>query len=266
MLDRFGREINYLRISVTDRCNLRCYYCIPKGEVEFFPEERLISNGEIVRIARIAAELGIVKIRLTGGEPLLRKNIVELVGELARIDGINDLSMSTNGTLLKKFARPLADAGLMRVNVSLDTTDAKRYAEITGFDRLHDVIEGLDAAEKAGLLPIKLNCVVKKSSSEADAQMVAKFAKERGFEVRFIRQMNLAAGKFWIVEGGTGGDCAICNRLRLTADGYIKPCLFSDIAFSVKELGAKNAILKAIAEKPKTGTKSLNCSFFNIGG
>ncbi len=266
MLDRFGRKIDYLRISVTDRCNLRCYYCIPKGEIEFFPEDNLLSNDEIVRIARIAAELGIVKIRLTGGEPLLRENIVELVEEIAQIDGIKDLSMSTNGTLLKKFARPLADAGLKRVNVSLDTTDAKRYAEITDFDKLEDALEGIDAAEQAGLLPIKLNCVVKKSSSEPDAQMVAKFANEHGFQIRFIRQMNLADGKFWIVEGGTGGDCAICNRLRLTADGYIRPCLFSDIAFSVKELGAKNAILNAIAEKPESGTKSLKCSFFNIGG
>ena len=239
---------------------------MPDGEIQFLPEETLLSRNEIIAVVRIATEFGINKVRLTGGEPLLRRDILNIVERVAKIDDIKDLSISTNGTLLKDFAQSLADAGLQRVNISLDTLDPKKFAQITGFDRLQDVLDGIDAAEEAGLLPIKLNCVVKKSSAEDDAQMVAEFAKKRGFEVRFIRMMNLADGKFWIVEGGTGGDCAICNRLRLTADGFIKPCLFSDIAFSIKTMGIRNAIKKAIENKPERGTQSLNCSFFNIGG
>ena len=266
MLDGYGREINYLRISVTSRCNLRCIYCVPEGDSPALSENRQLSIAEICRIARIATNMGIRKIKLTGGEPLLRVGIVELVAMLSEINGIRDLSMSTNGILLSGLAKSLADAGLQRVNISLDTLNPNRYSQLTGGGNLSDVLAGIEAARKAGLKPIKLNCVVKNSSTEPDAQQVAKFAAQNGFEIRFIRRMNLRSGEFWVVEGGSGGDCKTCNRIRLTADGLIRPCLFNDISFSIDELGIDSAIREAISAKPESGTFNRSCAFLSIGG
>jgi cyclic pyranopterin phosphate synthase len=160
----------------------------------------------------------------------------------------------------------LADAGLHRVNISLDTLDPERYAQLTGGGDITRVLAGIEAAREAGLTPIKLNCVIEESSDEPDARQVARFAEERGLIVRFIRKMELAKGTFWIVEGGRGGNCAICNRLRLTSNGMIKPCLFSDIVFSVRELGAGEAIRRALEVKPERGIRSENHQFYNVGG
>jgi cyclic pyranopterin phosphate synthase len=266
LLDRFNRKIDYLRISVTDRCNLRCVYCMPEGGVPLIPRNEIMTFEEICDVARVAVSMGMERIRLTGGEPLIRRNVVGLVSMLAAIEGVRDLAMSTNGILLEEFALMLADAGLHRVNVSLDTLDPRRYAQITGGGDIVRVLRGIEAAREAGLDPVKLNCVIRKSSKEPDAMQVARYAAENGLIVRFIRQMELSSGTFWIVEGGTGGNCERCNRLRLTSNGMIKPCLFSDIMFSVRELGIREAIEQAIAAKPERGVKSENHRFYNIGG
>lgn len=266
MYDRYNRKIDYLRISVTDRCNLRCVYCMPEEGVELMPREEILSYDEIVAVVQDGIQKGITKVRLTGGEPLVRKDIVELVGKIAAIEGIQDLSMTTNGILLSKYAQQLKDAGLNRVNVSLDTLSPTRYAEITRGGDIEKVFEGIQAARKAGLAPIKINCVVFKNSDEKDAQEVAEFCLKEGLQIRFIHQMNLETGEFSQVEGGEGGDCKNCNRLRLTANGEIKPCLFNELAFAIKEYGVEGAYTKALEEKPKAGTKNRSGKFYGIGG
>lgn len=266
MIDRFGRTIDYLRISVTDRCNLRCGYCMPPEGIVLLPLAEILRFEEIVEVARAAADLGVTKIRLTGGEPLVRRGIETLVGMLATVDRLTDLAMTTNGLLLPEHAAPLAAAGLRRVNVSLDAIDAARYAAITGGGDVGRVLAGIDAARQAGLNPVKLNCVVGPQGEERDARDVAAFAQREGLEVRFIQQMNLAAGCFTVVRGGSGGDCARCNRLRLTSDGQIRPCLFSDLSFSVRRLGAAEAIARAVAQKPPTGSTCSNRLIHTIGG
>lgn len=253
MKDRFGRKINYLRISVTDRCNLRCRYCMPAEGVQLIDHSDIMSFEQMTEVAGQAVALGINKVRLTGGEPLVRRGVLDLVSKLAKIEGITDLAMTTNATLLEENAKMLVEAGLMRVNISLDTTDPQRHAHITRGGEITKVINGIQAAKRAGLSPIKLNCVIQESSKEPDAQKVARYAQDNGLQVRFIRVMDFASGTFSQVEGGEGGDCRRCSRLRLSANGLIRPCLFSDLGFSVGKLGAKNALLMAIENKPEQG-------------
>ncbi len=266
MKDRFGRTIRCLRVSVTDRCNLRCSYCIPPGGVRWLPYREILSFEEIAEVVRVAVGLGIDRIRLTGGEPLVRRGIVDLVAMLSAVRGVHDLAMTTNGTLLAEHALALARAGLRRVNVSLDSVDPVRFGEITGGGDLGRVFRGIDAAVGAGLRPVKLNCVVESDSREADAQGVARYARQRGLEVRFIPRMNLRAGTFHRVEGGSGGDCPRCDRLRLTSRGMVKPCLFSDLAFGVRELGAGEALERAVQAKPEKGSLSPSEKMHVIGG
>lgn len=266
MLDLYKRHIHYLRISVTDRCNLRCLYCMPEEGVPLIPHDQILSLEEIRDIVKVAISLGIDKIRLTGGEPLVRKGIVDLVAMIASFEGLRDLAMTTNGILLSAFAADLKAAGLMRVNVSLDTMDPVRYAEITRGGRIEDVLEGLAAAKAAGLSPIKLNAVVPFNAGPLAAGDVARFGEEQGFEVRFIHQMDLHAGEFTVVEGGEGGDCAHCSRLRLSSRGVIYPCLFNDIGFDVRTLGAREAILAAVRGKPKCGVPGSGNTFYGLGG
>ena len=266
MIDRFGRLIDYLRISVTDRCNLRCRYCMPSDGVPLLPPEDILRFEEIVEVARVAADLGVSKVRLTGGEPLVRRGIETLVGMLAAIEGLTDLAMTTNAQLLSQHAAAMAAAGLRRVNVSLDAIDPLRYAAITRGGDVRQALAGIDAARQAGLNPVKLNCVVEPEGQGRDARDVAAYARSEGMEVRFIQQMNLAAGCFSVVQGGSGGDCARCNRLRLTSDGQIRPCLFSDLSFGVRRLGAAEAIGRAVAEKPSSGSTCSNRPIHSIGG
>jgi cyclic pyranopterin phosphate synthase len=266
MFDCYDRKINYLRISVTDRCNLRCTYCMPEEGINLIPHEEILSLEEIREITEVAVKLGIDKVRLTGGEPLVRRNIVYLVGLLSCIDGIKDFAMTTNGVLLDKFAKPLKDAGLHRLNVSLDTLDSERFRAITRRGNLEDVLRGIEAAKEAGFTSIKLNCVISESSDEPDARAVTAYGKEHGFEVRYIRRMNIQEGSFWPVEGGDGGNCQSCNRLRLTSDGKVFPCLFNDIHYAVKELGVEKALLAAVGNKPEFGHKSEGNQFHAMGG
>ena len=265
MFDRFDRVIDYLRISVTDKCNLRCVYCMPVKGVPLIRHEDMLSFEEIVEVAETAVSMGVVKVRITGGEPLVRRGIVTLASMLGHVSGIQDLAMTTNGTRLAEFAEALVVAGVRRVNISLDAIAPERYAAITRGGNVRRVMEGIEAAKRAGFSPIKLNCVIHESPEEPDAYDVAAFAQEHGFEARFIRRMHLDTGDFSVVIGGTGGDCARCNRLRLSCDGFVRPCLFNDLKFSVRELGAREALRQAVEAKPECGRTSRG-HFCAIGG
>lgn len=266
MLDRYNRNITYLRISVTDRCNLRCIYCMPEDGVRLLPKKEILSFEEIAEVVKVGAELGIKKVRLTGGEPLVRKGIVNLVEMMSRIEGIEEITMTTNGVLLPKFAKPLKKAGLKRINISLDSLVPGQYESITRGGNLQNVFRGIEAAKNAGLTPIKINVVKLSDGSNQQTDLIKKFAADEGVQVRFITQMDLQSGGFSQVEGGDGGNCVICNRLRLTANGMIKPCLFSEKEFSIKEHGIEKAFLKALNVKPKKGAVNQIGSFYNIGG
>lgn len=188
MRDQYGRELHDLRISLTDRCNLRCVYCMPE-QMTFKPRDKLLTDDELLLIVRVAAELGVRKIRLTGGEPTVRPNLVELVRRIAAVPGIRDLGMTTNGILLSRLARPLAEAGLQRVNVSLDSLNAEKFRKITRWGNLDDVLVGLEAAQAAGLSPIKLNAVVVRGFNDEDAVDLARLTLARDWSVRFIEMM-----------------------------------------------------------------------------
>jgi len=265
MFDRFSRSINYLRISVTDRCNLRCAYCMPEDGIRLLDHSDILSFEEITEFTRFAVQNGITKVRLTGGEPLVRKGIVELVSMLSAINGLEDISMTTNGILLSEYAADLKKAGLNRINISLDTVNPDNYCQITRNGDLAKVLEGIDAAHQVGLQPIKINCVLLGQPDDETIQL-RKFCEERGLKLRFIHQMNLKTGEFSNVEGGEGGNCSKCNRVRLLANGDIKPCLFSDLAYNIRELGSEQALNLALGNKPKSGTYNQSGEFYNIGG
>ncbi len=266
MLDQYKRKINYLRISVTDRCNFRCKYCMPPEGVPRMRHVDILRFKEIVEVVQIAVNKGVNKIRITGGEPLIRKGIIELITMIGNIKGIKDFGITTNGVFLTKYAEQLANAGVNRVNISLDTLDPERFKKITRLGNIDDVLNGIEAAKKAGLTPIKINCVIKKTQTEIDAVSVAEFCKSNNLSVRFIREMNLEKGLFWKVKGGTGGECKICNRLRLSSDGKIRPCLFSELEYDVRKLGAGKALELALQNKPLNGTANKKGKFSSIGG
>ena len=200
--DAYSRPINYLRISVTDRCNLRCVYCMPPEGVPWRPHEQILRYEEIETIVRAAAELGISKVRLTGGEPLVRLGIADLVHMLARVPGVDDLTMTTNGVLLSRYAEALAGAGLRRVNVSLDTLRAQRFQRITRLGRIEDVLAGIEAAHQAGLEPVKINTVVIRGMNEDEVVDFARKTTDEGWNVRFIEWMPVGnercMGRRWL--------------------------------------------------------------------
>jgi len=266
MLDRFNRRINYLRISVTDRCNFRCTYCMPAEGVPLKKHEEILSFDEIADVVKVGAQLGLTKIRLTGGEPLVRKDIAVLVQMLAQIEGIEDIGLTTNGVFLPQLAKPLKEAGLSRVNISLDTMNPEKFREISRTGNLSDVLKGIDAALEAELQPVKINFVRIPGINENDEVDVRAFCKEKGLKLRFIRQMNLEKGEFYPVEGGAGGICDVCNRLRLTADGFLVPCLHSGLRFNIREMGIEEAFKRAVQYKPEEGTGTKSHEFSNIGG
>ncbi len=279
MNDPYGRTIDYLRISVTDRCNLRCIYCMPSKGVMPIKHKDILSYEEIVRIVRIAAPMGIRKVRITGGEPLARKNITHLISSLNAINGIENISLTTNGVLLEKYADEIARAGLDRVNVSLDSLSPDRYKEITRGGSLDVVLRGIEKAENAGLKPVKINMVPIRGFNVDEIEEFARITLEKSYQVRFIEFMPIGARQMWshdkyiplneiksIVEKvgsltpvkvrksgparyfrfeGAAGVvgfinavthqfCEECNRLRLTADGKLRPCLFSETEVDLK--------------------------------
>lgn len=274
LIDSFGRRHSNLRLSVTDRCNIRCFYCMPEENPAYAPKSDILSYEEILRFAAVAASLGVDKVRLTGGEPLVRRDLPVLIAGLRAIDGIRDIALTTNGLLLGEQAQALRDAGLGRLNIHLDTLDRERFRTITRRDELPRVLAGIDAAEKAGFAPIKLNAVAVRGLIEEDIGPLLRYGRERGFEVRFIEFMPLDADGRWqrdrvlpaaeILEAARreigpaeevpGGDardpavayrftdgrggfgviasvtrpfCHACNRIRLTADGKLRNCLFA---------------------------------------
>jgi GTP 3',8-cyclase len=288
--DDCGRPISYLRISVTDRCNLRCLYCMPAEGVPFRAHAQILRYEEIERVVRAAAGLGINKVRLTGGEPLVRAGIVDLVALLARIPGIDDLSMTTNGLLLARYADALARAGLTRVNVSLDTLRPDRFAQITRGGKLEETLAGIASARRAGLEPVKINTVIMRGLNADEIVDLARLTLQEGWHVRFIelmplnpgasseelqyvpnrevRQMIVAAlgelepvqtvagagpAAYYRLAGARGSlgfisplsehFCAQCNRLRLTADGRLRPCLLAD-----NELDLRAALRQGASE------------------
>lgn len=265
MFDCFNRSINYLRISVTDRCNLRCTYCMPEDGIRLLNHSDLLSFEEIADFTRIAVANGMTKVRLTGGEPLVRKGIANLVKMLASIDGLEDLSMTTNGVLLSKFAADLKKAGLNRINISLDTVNPDLFCQITRNGELAMVLEGIEAARKVGLEPIKINCVLLGQPDE-ETRKLKDFCSEQDLSLRFIHQMNLKTGEFSAVKGGEGGNCSKCNRVRLLANGDIKPCLFNDLVYNIRRLGHQEALDLALGNKPRSGTYNKSGEFYNIGG
>jgi cyclic pyranopterin phosphate synthase len=239
---------------------------MPEEGIQLLRHEDILSFDEIKEFTEVAVANGVTKVRITGGEPLVRKGITILVRMISDIKGIRDLSMTTNGVLLKQFADGLRAAGLHRVNISLDTVDPEKFKTITRTGNIIDVFEGINAAKNAGLIPVKINCVIKESKEEEEAKAVTRFCKNNNLEIRYIRQMDLVNGHFSMVEGGTGGDCSLCNRLRLTANGKLKPCLFNNIEFDIRELGFEKAIKLAVEIKPECGSKNETGTFYNIGG
>jgi cyclic pyranopterin phosphate synthase len=239
---------------------------MPEEGIRLLSHEDILTFEEIELVVMKAVDMGIEKVRLTGGEPLVRKGIVQLVQMIAAIPGINDFGMTTNGMLLEKYAQDLADAGLHRLNISLDTTDPLKFKEMTRGGDINLVFGGIEAAIRAGFKPIKLNCVIVNSSTDDNALEVSDYARKMNLEVRYIHYMSLSEGKFSVVEGGSGGDCPKCSRLRLTANGKLKPCLFSNLEYDIRKLGIEEAFNKAVSCKPKSGSVNSNNLFHNIGG
>ncbi len=279
--DSWDREIKSVRVSVTDKCNFRCTYCMPAEGLEWLPRSEVLRFEEIERLVRVLAGLGVDEVRLTGGEPLIRRDLPTLVGMLAAVDGVRDLSLTTNGVLLDRFAAPLVEAGLRRINVSLDSLNHVRFAEITRRDALDAVLRGLEEAERhPELRPIKVNCVAVKGFTEAEVPALAELARRKPYVVRFIEFMPLDADEAWreddvlsgaeiraIIEDRYGpleelpakasstarrfrfadgrGEigfvnpvsepfCSSCDRIRLTADGQLRTCLFSRREWDLK--------------------------------
>ncbi|MGS2644760.1 GTP 3',8-cyclase MoaA [Streptosporangium sp. LJ11] len=273
--DSFGRVATDLRVSLTDRCNLRCSYCMPPEGLEWLPKPELLTADEIVRLVTIGVErLGITEVRYTGGEPLLRRELIDIVTRTTALDPVPQVSLTTNGIGLSRMADALAAAGLHRVNVSLDTLDRETFKRLAHRDRLADVLAGLEAADAAGLRPVKVNTVLMRGINDHEAVPLLRYCLERGYELRFIEQMPLDAQHGWrrenmitadeilamlkadfdlvdadsaergsapaelfLVEGGparvgvigsvTRPFCGACDRVRLTADGQIRNCLFA---------------------------------------
>lgn len=294
MKDSFGREINYLRISVTESCNQRCVYCMPPNAPA--PKLSVLTDAEIIEIVAAAAGLGINKIRLTGGEPLTRPGIVELVRGIASVPGIKDIAMTTNGSLLPELAFALKKAGLMRVNISLDTLDAVKFRAITRCGEISDTLNGIDAAFEAGLTPIKLNTVLMGDVNDDEIYKLVELTRSCPVELRFIELMPIGdtiqfpessyipcstvlekvprlipvqsaqggVAKLYRLPDGKGRVglisplseefCESCSRLRLTADGCLKPCLHSREEIHLRGLHGSElawAIKLAIAHKPR---------------
>lgn len=274
LVDAFGRVATDLRVSLTDRCNLRCTYCMPAEGLSWLPKPELLTDDELVRLVRVAVGLGVTDVRLTGGEPLTRRGVTDLVARFAALTPRPRLALTTNGLGLDKLAAPLAAAGLTRVNVSLDTVDRSAFMALTRRDRLGDVVKGLAAAAAAGLTPVKVNAVAMRGVNLDSAPELLAWCLDRGYQLRFIEQMPLdaqhqwdrdamvtqsellarlstrfaltptddgargsAPAQTWLVDGGpavvgviasvTQPFCGACDRVRLTADGQLRSCLFA---------------------------------------
>lgn len=278
MTDSYGRTINYLRLSVTDRCNLRCRYCMPAEGICKKSHDEILTEDEMILAVQAAASLGISKLRLTGGEPLLKKNILSICRRSAAVPGIREVCMTTNGTLLPQLAKPLRDAGVSRLNISLDTLNPKKYTHITRIGTLDQAIRGIEAALEAGFPRLKINAVLIGGFNDNEIPALAALTQQYPTDVRFIELMPMtteeafgpqayvsyaavlsalpelipaeqydgvaklyrlpdAQGNIGLISAVSNHFCAACNRIRLTADGKLKPCLHSDQEYSIKGMG-----------------------------
>lgn len=294
MIDNYGRDIYYMRLSVTDRCNLRCRYCMPAEGICKKDKLDLLSEDEMIDAVKAAASLGIRKLRITGGEPLVKKNILSICERSAAVEGINEVCMTTNGILLPEMAKDLRKAGVDRLNISLDTLDPKKYAHITRIGTLDNAIRGIEAALDAGFDHLKINAVLIGGFNDDEIPALAELSKRYPADVRFIELMPMteneefgqhayvpgtavlealpeltpakqndgvatlyhlpgAKGNIGIISPVSNHFCGSCNRIRLTADGKLKPCLHSDQEYSIKGLDyeeMRQQIRHAILEKP----------------
>jgi len=293
MKDLYQRRINYMRISVTDLCNLRCQYCMPEeGIASKKHHKQILSFEEMAEIVRVAAAIGVNKIRITGGEPLIRKDIVGFIGSISRINGINDIALTTNGLLLKVMGKELKEAGLNRLNISIDTLKPERFKEITRGGELHKVLDGIQEALRLGLKPIKLNAVVIGGFNEDEIEDLVRLTVEDDIDVRFIELMPIGEASNWAKERFISNEeiknrighmlplegdpsspakyyklpkakgrvgfinpisshfCGSCNRIRLTCDGKLKPCLHSNQEVDIMKVARNNPVeLKDVLEK-----------------
>ncbi|MBA7712520.1 GTP 3',8-cyclase 2 [subsurface metagenome] len=265
MLDRFEREINYLRISVTDRCNLRCVYCMPEEGVPLRNHEDFLSHEEITEVVKAGTGLGLTRIRLTGGEPLVKRGVVELIGMIKAVKGVEHLAMSTNGTLVERMAGELRRAGLDSMNISLDTLDPARYRELTRIGDLQAALRGIEAALNAGF-PLKLNMVVFSATGAEEIGGMQSFCVERGITLQLINHYSLVEEKMNNYSFDRPPDCARCNRIRLLSDGRLKPCLHSDDEIKLDLSNIEASLLKAIENKPERGSVCINRHMSEIGG
>ncbi|MCK5055147.1 MAG: radical SAM protein [Candidatus Aminicenantes bacterium] len=270
MLDRFEREINYIRISVTDRCNLRCSYCMPEEGIFLKSHHDIISYENILALVKAAVKLGINKVRLTGGEPLVRKGISHLVRGLRATPGVCELVMTTNGVLLGEMAVELKDAGINRLNISLDTIDPKKYKSITRVGDISHVLRGINAALAAGFKNTKINMVIIPGFNEAkeDVRAMEKFCEKKGLLLQRINHYSLtdldSINKKYRAERPLS--CSECNRIRVTANGKLKPCLFSDEEYDIDSDDIAGSLREAILRKPEHGTCCKTKQNWQIGG
>jgi GTP 3',8-cyclase len=327
LIDHHHRLIDYLRISVTDRCNLSCVYCKPRSDMKMLAHRDILTYEEILRLVDIAVQLGISRVRITGGEPLIRRGIIDFIASLGRFDGIEDISLTTNGVLLENMAEALVKAGKPRLNISLDSLKARRFREITGHDHWEAVWRGINLAEKLGFFPLKINMVPVRGINDDEVADFARLTLDRRIQVRFIEFMPIGANDRWsrdvcvssdsirttierelgplvpFTASPSGGPsdnfqvpgaqgvigfispisrhfCGSCRRLRLTADGKIRPCLLSDAEIDVKSSlrgGCDNNELErllrlALENKPERhhieerGTECFQRTMSRIGG
>lgn len=327
LIDRYGRKLTYLRLSVTDRCNLRCRYCMPQINFSWLPHDSILTYEEILKVCRTLATIGVTKVRLTGGEPLVRRKLISLVERLTEIDGLEEICITTNGVLLEEFADSLYQTGIRHINISLDSLNPLRFAYITGFDLFEQVWRGIEKALEKGFSPIKINSVIIKGLNDNEVTALAGLSMKYPVQVRFIEFMPVGQDIFWNparfiscdeirdqVEGAFGklrplpktynagpaneyvldkapgsvgfigalshNFCESCNRLRITAGGRLRLCLFSDEEVNVKKalrqgLNTEELVLffrQAVLRKPKglnfLDKEGLSCNrgMSSIGG
>lgn len=266
MLDSYNREINYMRISVTDRCNLNCIYCKPDSSLEYIEKSKILSYEDIEAIVRIcASKFGIDKIRLTGGEPLLRNDIHVLIKKISSIKNIKEICLTTNGILLSNMAKTLKESGLTSINISLDTLDETKYESITGHSKLKDVLNGIETAIKHDI-KTKLNIVMFDEESEKELKKIETYAKKVGAKVQTIKYYNINKNKETQDIYDRPPKCSCCNKIRLLADGTLLSCLHSTSTIKIDMNNIEESIKKAIIEKPMKGLSSNTKSVSLIGG
>ena len=327
MVDKNNRKINYLRLSITDRCNLRCMYCMPEEGIDFLPHDNILSYEEMLRMVRLSIYRGIQKVRITGGEPLVRKGFIDFLSRMSKIEGLEEITLTTNGVLLKKYAADIKACGVNRVNISLDSLKPEKFKRITGRDFFKEVWDGIQEVEKLGFAPIKINVVAIRGVNDDEIEDFGRLTLEKPYHIRFIEHMPIGGSNNWnsekfipileiyerlqnvgalvsiqrrnnldgpaqrykienakgeigLIGALSNHFCAVCNRLRLTADGHLRSCLFSENEIDVMPLlrnkESDEAILalieKAITEKPERhnlknqGHRSCTRQMSSIGG